>query len=210
MRKKTRLQKKNRHQGLTLVELLVTIALVAIVTAFAVPNFSTFIRDGRTTADFNRLLGDITFARSEAVTRGSFVSLCPSQNFTSCNGVNWSDGWIAFVDDGAGSGTAGNRSRDGSEFILRVGESTRGKVSITATNFTAPDPDNSAVLFSPDGKIENGQVANIGQFTICDDQGNEEKAKGITFSVFGQSRQMRDTDNSGVVDWGSPPNDVSC
>lgn len=180
------------ENGFTILELMFTLVIAATLVSLAVPSFRTMMRDGRTTAVFNRFMGDIAYARSEAVKRGTNIMLCPATDANGCTGADWSTGWIAFIDDGANS-----RAYDAGEEVVRVGASTRNQVSITASGFLA----NNAILLSRDGSIEAGLAANIGRFTICDDQGDVAKAKGITFSVFGQMRQMTDTNGTDVVDY---------
>lgn len=173
--------------------------IVAIVASLAVPSMTNMITRNRMSAEYNRFIGDLTYARSEAVTRSAPVSLCPSTDQSSCNGTDWDGGWIVFVDDGAGTASnAGNRDRDGAEEILRVSEPTKGGVDIRSVNFA----DGGGVLFSNDGRIEQGVSADIGVFIVCNEYGAS-KARGVEFSAFGQLRKMRDSDASGTVDYNS-------
>lgn len=59
-----------------MVELLVTLALVAILATVAIPSFQSMVRENRLASQANDLLSAFTFARSEAVKRGQAVSLC--------------------------------------------------------------------------------------------------------------------------------------
>lgn len=87
-----------KHSGFTLLELLVTLAIVGIVTALAAPSMSTFIKNDRLVTQINALVGHLALARSEAVLRTQQVILCVSDNSTSCSGTNWNEGWIVFID----------------------------------------------------------------------------------------------------------------
>ena len=186
-----------KQQGFTLLELVIGLFIVAIVASLAVPSMSNMITRNRLSAEYNRFIGDLALARSEAVTRGVPVSLCPSTNQSSCSGNNWDQGWIVFVDDGDGtSSNAGNRDRDGAEEIIRVSAPTKGGVDIRSVNFT----DDGGVLFSGDGRIEAGTPADIGVFIVCNEYGAS-KARGVEFSPFGQLRNMRDSDSNGTVDY---------
>lgn len=89
-------------RGFTLVELMVTIAVLAILVAIAFPSFEASFRSNRVATSNNALLTALSMARSEAVrnTRGGGV--CASADGNGCNG-DWSNGWIAFADnDGNG------------------------------------------------------------------------------------------------------------
>jgi type IV fimbrial biogenesis protein FimT len=90
------------EQGLTLIELLVVIALAAVITAIGIPSYQSILRDNRTAAEANALVGDLAFARSEAIKRGVNVTLCPAQqqgtDYQCQNaGTDWQGGWAVLV-----------------------------------------------------------------------------------------------------------------
>ncbi|MDQ2078124.1 GspH/FimT family pseudopilin [Marinimicrobium sp. ABcell2] len=116
-----------RMRGFTLIELVVTMVVLAIVVAFAIPNFNTMVRDSRSTTLGDDLIAAINYARAEAVKRGGRVSLCASSNGTACIG-NWTDGWIVFT-DGATSDTAALAVTT----VLRNWEAPNVNASITVT-----------------------------------------------------------------------------
>jgi len=78
--------------GFTLIELIVTIALVAILMAVAVPSLMTFQRNSELTSFSNTMLASINAARGEAMKRGRSAMMTPA------DGTNWSSGWVIFVD----------------------------------------------------------------------------------------------------------------
>lgn len=87
------------HEGFTLIELMVVIAVLVIFVMIALPSFSVLMSKNRTTSAANELLYSLQIARSEAVKRNIAVSLCPSKNQTTCSGDgNWHLGWIIFID----------------------------------------------------------------------------------------------------------------
>lgn len=88
--------------GFTLIELIFTVAMVAILLTVGVPSFQEMLRSNRAVAQANMFMSTLNVARSEAVKRGVRVSLCSSSNQTNCTGgTNWASGWIVFVDTAA-------------------------------------------------------------------------------------------------------------
>jgi len=106
----------NKQWGFTLVELLITMAIVVIVLTVGVPSFQQMIRNNKIIAQTNDFLGAYNFARSEAIKRGQRVVMCPSNNGTNCVNVNWDQGWIVFV-DADNNAAVGNAA---TEPVLRV------------------------------------------------------------------------------------------
>ncbi|WP_104655331.1 GspH/FimT family pseudopilin [Ralstonia insidiosa] len=148
--------RSSRMGGISLVELLVTLAIVAVLAIIATPSYVGLTQQVRLQAEVNSLVNDLQFARSEAIKRGLPVSLCPSSNGTSCNTVNptyWENGWIVF-NDVNGSGTTDSAS----DVPLRVRAPLTNNDTFRAT---ASSPAASAVTYSRDGfamNLANGTV----------------------------------------------------
>ena len=130
-----------RHQtGFTLIELMVVVALVAILTMIAVPSFVSLIQSNRVSTEVNSFAGDLQYARSEAIRQGVPVSVCASSDSKSCLGTNsWQSGWIVFADpDGSGTFTAGDT-------LLRT------RPAWSSTDTFAGTPSINVVTYSRDG-----------------------------------------------------------
>lgn len=101
----TRITVMKRSRGFTLIELMITLLLAAIILALGVPGFQDIVRNNRAATQSNELVAALSLARSEAVKRGARVSLCPSTDQATCTGgTNWANGWIVFRDIAANDG----------------------------------------------------------------------------------------------------------
>ena len=91
--------KNVKNKGFTLIEMLIVLALMSVMFAFALPSFSNLAKGNRIATQFNMLMSSLTFARSEAIKRNTPVTVCRSNDQVSCSGL-WQDGWIVFIDNG--------------------------------------------------------------------------------------------------------------
>ena len=112
---------KAKMHGFTLIELMVVVALVAIIASFAVPSFQTMIANSRLASSTNDLVGVLNFARTEAVKRGRTVMVSPT------TGSDWANGVSVWMDAGAMNGTMEAAEE------LRRASSVPGDVSVTAS-----------------------------------------------------------------------------
>jgi type IV fimbrial biogenesis protein FimT len=91
--------KRRSSSGFTLIELLMTITVAGILLAIGIPSFRYVTWANRASSEINGLLGDLQFARGEAIREGQTVTVCASTNGTSCSGgTAWNTGWIVFSD----------------------------------------------------------------------------------------------------------------
>ncbi len=86
---------RRKTKGFTLFELIVTIAVAAIIVSFGVPGFTSIVQNNRAVTHTNDLVTALNLARSEATRRGAEVQVCPSDDAATCSATtDWSDGWI--------------------------------------------------------------------------------------------------------------------
>jgi type IV fimbrial biogenesis protein FimT len=77
---------------------MIVVAILSVLLLVAVPNFGGFVADGRVASVKSKLVSSISLARTEAIKRGSSVTLCRTSNGTACaaDGTDWSAGWLMF------------------------------------------------------------------------------------------------------------------
>lgn len=122
-----------RTRGFTLLELLITMAVVAILAAVAVPSFQNMIATQQVRSAASDLVSALNFARSEAVKRNTTVRVDPGID----PGDDWNDGWEVYV--------------DGSADPIRVHNGLDG-VTLTGA------PTATAIGFTGDGRRDGGNV----------------------------------------------------
>lgn len=199
---------KQRNSGFTLMELMVVLAIAAIIVGLGAPNFNRFRLNSRLTNNANDFLATLAHARTEAIKSQVIVSMCasanPSDTAASCsNGAT--AGWIAFRD------VDGNcvRAATGED---KVASGTFDH-SFTARPLTIKKNGN-CVSFGPTGFTRTvSGVTMFDHVLICDsrgtaalaDAGGLSAARGIVTDRTGRSRITRDV-TSGMGDdvttWG--------
>jgi len=112
-----------RSKGFTLIELMVTLAVLAIVVTWAIPSFVTLIQQNRLTATTNQMLGIVSQARGEALRRSDRVWVSP------LDGSAWSSGVVIWRDEN----NDGNRA---DSEIIRLAQGPGNSVSISGTSTT--------------------------------------------------------------------------
>lgn len=85
------------QRGVTLVELLVTVAVAAILLVVALPSFESTFRSNRLSVTSNELTASLSLARSEAIRNTRRAELCPSADGLAC-GTDWNQGWMVWSD----------------------------------------------------------------------------------------------------------------
>ena len=150
--------------GFSLIELVVTVSVVAILGMIAFPSFQNITKNSRLASETNDLMSDLSLARTEAAKRGARVTVCVSTDQTSCSsGAAWTGGRIVFVD----AGTYG--TVDSGDEILRVSQpQSNSSVSITVSGFSVSSTSTlNYIQFRPAGSLNSDTT---GKFKICDDR----------------------------------------
>ena len=160
-----------RQQGFTLVELMITLAVVIVLLAVGIPLFGRILSTNQAAAEVNSLVTALQLARNEAVNRGRPVTLCAG---TAACGASWANGWMVYEDlDSDGTLDAG-------ENILRIWADPPNAAFTTTAN---------ALTFSPVGDLSSpGALAKLGLNFSSGSTGTQQRCVLVT--VAGQVRQQ--------------------
>lgn len=182
---------KKQEKGLTLIELMVTLAVAIVLLAVGIPAFQGMEANNRSVALAQGLVSALTLARTEAVGRGVAVAVCPKNAkdqpgvapSTTCGtSGNWANGWFVFTDP---SGTVG--ARDGADEVIRDFPTPRGSPAITK----AP----TFVRFSTQGFLSNGTLTAPAavNLQLVQNGGSSNQTRCVTIASLGQPRTERKT-----------------
>lgn len=152
---------KINQRGYTLVELLVSIGVLTILGAVAIPGMESIMLNNRRVSVTNEFISSLQVARSEAATRNQRVTVCASANGTTCSGAGyWKNGWIVFNDIDLNSAPGGT-----DELIIKYVQGD-AKIDILPSTFSG------SITYRPNGRAMAGTIAdNSGEFAFCDQRG---------------------------------------
>ncbi len=166
----------SRSRGITLAELLVTLAILSLVVTLAIPSYAEFIARQRVRGAAELLYSAMVLTRSEAAKRSVRVTLCKASGGQCRDSGGWEQGWLGFVDPNS------NGVIDPGEVVLMRQEALSGVV------LTGNAPVRSYVSFVPFGRaLLLGGGFQAGTLTACADRPGVE-ARVVVLSAIGRIR----------------------
>ncbi len=178
-----------KTSGFTLLELVVTLAIGAVILVVGVPSFKGTLDNQRMTSATNELVMSLNLAKSEAIKRVVYVSVCKSSNGASCSAADtsWDDGWIVF----ANATVANLGSVDVGDEIIRISPALRDSLAINPLGTI-----DGFVSFRPSGTLGTAAANMAGTLTMCDERGDAH-ARGIVLEPSGHWQVSRDLAHDG-------------
>lgn len=169
--------------GLTLIELIVTISIIAIVAVYAVPTLSPLIENSQRRAVINDTLAFLAMGRQEAVINGQVVTLCPLKDDNQC-GRDWTRPLTLFFDP------ANLRAINQQEQVIRILQPpSHGRLKVRSFS-------RSYFQYRPDGMI----YSDMGNITWCPEDRDARKAARFLLPKSGLIRLAKDTDGDGYLE----------
>ena len=149
-----------RSAGFTIIELMATLTLVAVLAALAAPSVHEMIATARLKSHNSALQSSLMLARSEAINRKKRVVVCKSPDQAACTTTgDWRQGWIVFIDNND------NAAVDAGEAILQKVSALSGSFVLRGTNNIG-----DYVSFTSSGAAKVSAAADTfqtGVFTLC-------------------------------------------
>lgn len=152
------------HKGFTIIELMIAIAILAIMAAVAVPALQPLILNNRITTTTNTLLGALQFARSEAVKQRRQITICPSSDMATCTAdTAWNQGIVVL---------------QGNNVLRALPPASTGVQLLSAATL---------LTYRPNGRLTGVDPA----FSIQDDRGVDTFSRVVCINLIGQVHSAR-------------------
>ena len=180
-------------QGLTLIELLIVLAVIAILSGISIPGMQRLLFETTSTASANQIAGLVRYARNEAVFRNTSVTLCPSSDGISCTNAEWQGGVLMFTDRNQ------NSKIDDDDTVKRFVRPFLNTGSLRWRSLR------NKVQFNSRGMARG----TIGSFVYCPENNDASMGASLVLSLQGRLRKGLDTNNNGIPETGSHQ-DIAC
>jgi type IV fimbrial biogenesis protein FimT len=159
-----------RQRGVTLSELLISLAVISILSVSGISQFAHSLQENRIASEINQFIAALHLARSEAVKHGRRIVLCPSKDGSGCgNSQDWIHGWILFAST--------DRERDAYETLLQTGNPLATGIRLQSSNHR------KRIVYQQDGTSGGSNTS----FTFCDTH-KRAKPRVICLSNSGRPR----------------------
>jgi type IV fimbrial biogenesis protein FimT len=175
------------RRGMTLIELMVGLSILAIALAMAAPSFTQWGRSTRVVTQGADIQNALAYARSESLRRGVRVTICSSTDpraaTPACSSsAAWASGWLVFVDNVQVTGNVAG-TLDGADTVLRIGD------AMTGSTVTADGNLGAWIAHTPQGLLRTAGGAAAGSLRVC----NAPYARRVTVNAAGHAVSAAET-----------------
>jgi type IV fimbrial biogenesis protein FimT len=178
-----------RQKGVTLVELMVTVSIVAIILTFVGPNIQSILIKNRMIAEINETSSMIQYARHHAIDEQGLVVVCPSTDYSVCS-KDWNNPKIVFIDEDD------NAIRSATEELL---------VTIGATSAISLMTNTTDIIKF----TGTGEANETTEILLCHKDGKAEYARSLSVTLQGRVKMSTDSDKNGINE-NSSGTELSC
>lgn len=168
---------KSQH-GLTLIEMMITVAIAAILITVGTPGINNMLNQNKVIADINNLSTVARVARFSAVDEALPVIVCPTADYTNCS-TNWQQTKMVFADANA------DGKRNIAEPIIASADALTAGNTLTGLS--------AALTFFADGSVSQQATA-----TICPSTGEAKQASALLISLYGRVAVATDSNNDDI------------
>ncbi|MCB1583450.1 MAG: GspH/FimT family pseudopilin [Marinicella sp.] len=172
---------RHNQQGFTLIEMIISLCLLAILLTYGLPNYYDFKQNQIMSQEVNRLVRTINFARSQSINSSEHIILCATHSGQGCDGDNlWQKGWMVFSDLNK------DRQFSSNDEILLLETKTAHHITAKSSMYR------QKIRFDQMGAAPGTNLT----VRFCDDRGPE-FGKSVIVSNVGRPRVAQSVDNCG-------------
>ncbi|MCX8098007.1 MAG: GspH/FimT family pseudopilin [Casimicrobiaceae bacterium] len=182
-----RLDAETIQRGFTIIELMVTVVVLAVVASLSAPAMRNFITEQRLKAAFSDFQRGLNLARAEAIRRNARVT------FAAADCANFSSGWKVFVETGLNA----DRCHNGAEPLVMRGDPIDNAIRVTWVNADGNQP---YLMFTPTGTValSNGAVG-ASRFSLDVPSSPAIQARTLCINFYGRTRPLLGSTNCGTM-----------
>jgi len=162
---------KPKQAGFSLIEIMVTLVIGAIVVGVGLPQLSNIMKSNRLSTSVNELVFALNITRSEAMKSNS-ASICVSNNQTSCTPGSWDQGWIVFSDLNS------NCVLNAGEMVIKASEPLHSLINVGVSGV--------GTCFTYGGNGFLMPAGTSASFNLCDDRTGSKAGRTITVITSGR------------------------